>query len=127
MPVTEQLNIRLEPGEKQRVAEAARRSDSTVSAYVRKRLFGRQVDDTDQALIETLADIKPMVLQATRIIDRNLAEIQKLRVEKELLDDTSVAERTRNELSQAELAAVADRLQLGAPTPKSTTPRADRR
>lgn len=126
MPVTEQLNIRLEPGEKRRVAEAARRSDSTVSAYVRQRLFGRQVDDTDQALIEMLAEIKPMVSRVMHAIDGNLAEIQKLRVAKELCDDVGVAEQARNELSQAELAAVADRLQLTAPAPRRAARRANR-
>lgn len=126
MPVTEQLNIRLAPGEKQRVAEAARRSDSTVSDYVRQRLFGRQVDDADQALLEMLADIKPMVARAIRTIDGNLAKIQTLRAAKEPRDDAGVAERARKELDQAELAVVADRLQLAAVVSKPTAHRADR-
>lgn len=120
MAATEQLNIRLEPGEKERVARAAQREGSaTVSDYVRLRLFGRQPSDADQALLQMLAEIKPMVNRAIRTIDVNLAELRKLRDDRPMRDDAAVAERARRELNAVELAAVADRLQLQAsPAPR---------
>ncbi|WP_045762271.1 plasmid mobilization protein [Xanthomonas albilineans] len=113
MAATEQLNIRVKPGEKERVARDARREGSSnVSDYVRQRLFGHQPSDADQALLGMLAEIKPMVTRAIRTIDVNLAEIQKLRDGIGSCDDVAVAERARNELNAVELAAVAERLQL---------------
>lgn len=118
MAVTEQINVRLEPGERERVAEAARRSNTTVSSYVRQRLFGRQPDNADAALLNMLAEMKPMVSRALHTIDSNLAEIRRLRDDRPERDDTAVAERARREFNPVELAAIAERLQL-APLPPS--------
>lgn len=117
MAVTEQINIRLEPGERERVAEAARLSNTTVSAYVRQRLFGRQPDNTDAALLNMLAEMKPMVTRALRTIDGNLDEIRRLRDDRPKRDDAEVAERARREFNPVELAAIAERLQLAPPPP----------
>lgn len=118
MAVTEQINVRLEPGERERVAEAARRSNTTVSSYVRQRLFGRQPDNADAALLNMLAEMKPMVSRALHTIDSNLAEIRRLRDDRPERDDAAVAERARREFNPVELAAIAERLQL-APLPPS--------
>lgn len=124
MAVTEQINVRLEPGERERVAEAARRSNTTVSAYVRQRLFGKQPNNADVALLNMLAEMKPMVTRAMRTIDGNLAEIRRLRDDQAQLDDAAVIERARRELNPVELAAVAERLQLTAPAPAPEPTRA---
>lgn len=123
MAVTEQINVRLEPGERERVAEAARRSNTTVSSYVRQRLFGRQPDNADAALLNMLAEMKPMVSRALHTIDSNLAEIRRLRDDRPERDDAAVAERARREFNPVELAAIAERLQL-APLPPAPAARA---
>lgn len=121
MAASQTLTIRLEPGEKARVARAAEQEgNANVSDYVRQRLFGRQPSDADQALLQMLAEIKPMVTRAIRTIDVNLAEIRKLRDDRPKRDDAAVAERARHELNAVELAAIADRLQLHAsPAPRA--------
>lgn len=124
MAVTEQINVRLEPGERERVAEAARRSNTTVSSYVRQRLFGRQPDNADAALLNMLAEMKPMVSRALHTIDSNLAEIRRLRDDRPERDDAAVAERARREFNPVELAAIAERLQLAPPPPSAPAARA---
>lgn len=122
MAVTEQLIVRLDRNEKQQVAREAKRSDSTISDYVRRRLFDKDLPDADQALIQVLAELKPMVKRAVRAIDANLAKIHQLR---ESASDSveKVAARVRPELSPDELVAVADRLQLQAPAPRPAVQR----
>lgn len=118
MAATELLTLRLEPGEKERVARAAHRAGSAnVSDYVRQRLFGRKPSDADQALLQMLAEIKPRVTQAVEAIDVNLAEIRRLRESQLRRDDDAVLERAKREFNATELAAIAERLQLEPPAP----------
>lgn len=123
MAVTEQINVRLEPGERERVAEAARRSNTTVSSYVRQRLFGRQPNNADAALLNMLAEMKPMVTRALHTIDSNLVEIRRLRDNAPKRDDAAVAERARHEFNPVELAAIAERLQLAPRLPSAPATR----
>lgn len=117
MAATEQINIRLEPGERERVAAAARLSNTSVSSYVRQRLFDRAPGNADAALLHMLAEMKPMVSRALNTIDKNLTEIRRLRDDRPKRDDAAVAERARREFNPVELAAIAERLQLAPPPP----------
>jgi mobilization protein NikA len=122
MAATEQLIVRLDRREKAQVASEAKRSDSTISDYVRRRLFDKDLPDADQALIQVLAELKPRVKQAVRAIDANLTKIHQLR-NSATERDGSAATRARAELSTDELAAVADRLQLQEPAVRPASPR----
>lgn len=122
MAATEQLIVRLDRKEKAQVANEAKRSDSTISDYVRRRLFDKDLPDADQALIQVLAEIKPRVKQAVRAIDANLTKIHQLR--NSAADrDGKAATRARTELLTDELAAVADRLQLQTPSKRPASSR----
>jgi len=122
MASTEQLIVRLDRREKAQVASEAKRSDSTISDYVRRRLFDKDLPDADQALIQVLAELKPRVKKAFRVIYANLTKIHQLRNSATDRDE-SAATRARTELSTDELAAVADRLQLQAPSERPASPR----
>ena len=111
MAATEQLIVRLNRKQKAQVASEAKRSNSTISDYVRRRLFDKDLPDADQALIQVLAELKPKVKQAVRAIDANLSKIRQLRNVAGDRDEKA-ATHARNELSTDELAAAAERLQL---------------
>lgn len=79
MPRTEQLNIRIAPSEKEALVAEATRSNLKVSDYVRKRLLGLPLTDTDQLLIEGLAALGPQLRASLAEIEANMREIAKLR------------------------------------------------
>ena len=79
MPRTEQLNIRITPSEKEALVAEATRSNLKVSDYVRKRLLGLPLTDTDQLLIEGLATLGPQLRTSLAEIEANMREIAKLR------------------------------------------------
>jgi len=67
-------------GEKTALASAAQRANLNVSQYIRTRLFGRpQLSDSDQILVDGLAQLKPRFDAALANIDANLREIAALR------------------------------------------------
>ena len=83
MPRTEQLNIRITPSEKEALVAEATRSNLKVSDYVRKRLLGLPLTDTDQLLLEGLATLGPQLRTSLAEIEANMREIAKLRREEE--------------------------------------------
>ena len=111
MAATTQLIVRLEPAEKKRVAREAKRSGTTISGYVRAKLFND--DDTSEELTvqQFLADLRPKVRNALNAIDIEMETISLLRKEAAACA-AHVAERTRQAFSPGDLLAVADRLQL---------------
>jgi len=81
MTLTEQLNVHLNTGEKAMLAEAARRQNLSVPAYIRNRLFDppRELSQADQILLQGLASLRPRFEAALKAINANLAEIADLR------------------------------------------------
>ena len=79
MPRTKQLNIRITPSEKEALVAEAARSNLKVSDYVRKRLLGLPLTDTDQLLLEGLATLGPQLRTSLAEIEANMREIAKLR------------------------------------------------
>ena len=65
----------------------------------------------ENAFLEMLAELKPLVRNASKTIDANLVEIRAMR---EINDkrDSQVTARARGELTGSELSAIADRLKL---------------
>jgi hypothetical protein len=108
---TTQLIVRMDPIEKKRVVKDAKRSDRTLSDYVRAKLLTDDLTEEESMLQSVLAELRPTVESALRSIDANLLAIQELRNQAEGRT-TGVADRARKELDADELAAVAERLQL---------------
>ena len=111
MAASTQLIVRLEPAEKKRVAREAKRSGTTLSGYVRAKLFNDDDTSEELTLQQFLADLRPKVRNALNAIDIEMETISLLRKEA-AARAAHVAERTRQDLSSGELLAVADRLQL---------------
>lgn len=108
MAATEQLNIRLAPAERRRIAAEARRSERSVSDYVRDRLLGEPLTETDRALLAGLKEMRASIRSTVRRIDASMAEIQRLKA-------AAAGKGERRDparLSAAELEAVAERLAL---------------
>ena len=121
MAATAQLIVRLEPDEKQRVADEAQQSKRTISDYVRSRLFGDDATAEDKALVQFLVDIRPRVRKAMKSIDGDLAAIAALR--KQAAEASAIAQRTRAALDSEALDAIVERLDL-TPAPAARRARA---
>ena len=111
MAATTQLIVRLDPAEKKRVAREAERSGTTLSDYVRAKLFNDDDSDEEPGIRQLLTDLRPIVRKGLDAIDIEMATISRLR-EEATVRAATVAERTRQDLSRSELLAVADRLQM---------------
>lgn len=110
MAATEQINIRLDPGERERLAAAARKAGTTISGYARGRIFGHQVTREHTELLLAIASLKPMVDAAARRLDDCLAQIRETRQVELRPSEQAIAERARKELSTPALEALARRL-----------------
>jgi len=104
MTATGQLHVHLNTGEKAVLAEAARRQNLSVPAYIRNRLFDAPLSQADQILLEGLASLRPKFEAALKAINANLAEIADLRQQ--------AATPLPPIPDQNELAAIADHLGL---------------
>jgi len=105
MPMIDHIDVRLNTGEKAVLAQAARRQNLSVPAYIRNRLFDAPLSQADQLLLEGLASLRPRFEAALKSIKANLAEIADLRQQSAppLLMP-----------AQDELSAIADQLGLHA-------------
>lgn len=112
MAVTEQLSIRLEAGEKKALATAARKNNLKVSEYVRGRLFGSPYTEADQLLLDGLVSLRPRLEASLQQISANMKHIAQLR--QVAVDADSHRPRLPDDLSPADLAAIADNLGLVA-------------
>ncbi len=112
MPATARLIVMVEKDEKAALEARAKAANLSTAELVRRHLFGR-TDPEEEAFLQVLAELKPMVRKACRTIDQNLAAIRSQR-EGAHERETRLAKRTRGELADDELASIADRLQLGA-------------
>lgn len=110
MAATEQINIRLDAGERERLTTAAREAGTTVSAYARGRIFGHQVTREQTELLLAIASLKPMVDTATRRLDESLAELRQMRQVELRPSDDAIAQRARQELGLPALSALARRM-----------------
>jgi len=79
MAALEHLNVHLHSGEKAVLAEAARRQNLSVPAYIRNRLFDAPLSQADQLLLEGLVALRPRFEAALKAINANMAEIAALR------------------------------------------------
>lgn len=116
MPATARLIVMMEPDEKTALEAQAEVAKVSTAEFVRRRLFGRG-DHEERAFMDMLAELKPLVRNACKTIDANLAEIRALR-ERADRRDALVARHARAELTREELSAVADRMEL-VPRPRS--------
>jgi hypothetical protein len=121
MAATARLIVMMEESEKAALDAEAESAKVSTAEFVRRRLFGRR-EPEEQAFLEILAALKPLVRDACRTIERNLADIRTLRESSAELD-AQAAERARGELSRAELSSIADHLHL---TPVSPAARRQR-
>ncbi|MBH1829252.1 hypothetical protein I5W35_19280 [Stenotrophomonas maltophilia] len=112
MAVTEQLSIRLEAGEKKALSAAARKSNLKVSEYVRGRLFGSPFSEADQLLLDGLVDLRPRLEASLDRINANMKHIAQLR--EAAADSDAHRPRLPDDLSPADLAAIAANLGLAA-------------
>jgi len=108
MNVTEQLNVRLHTGEKAALAAAARRSNLSVSSYIRKRLFDSPLSEEDQVLINGLAALKPRFEAALQNINANMQQIAALRQ----AENSTATACPATHINESDLAAIADHLGL---------------
>jgi hypothetical protein len=115
MPATARLIVMMEPDEKAAVEAQAEAARVSTAEFVRRRLLGRG-EPEEQAFLEMLAELKPLVRKACAAIDANLAAIRAVR-ESAGRRDARVARQASGELTEAELSALADRMQL-APRPR---------
>ena len=110
MAATARLIVMMEQEEKAALEAQAEAAQVSTAEFVRRRLFGRGQPE-EHTFLEMLAELKPLVRNANKTIDANLAEIRAMR---EINDtrDAQVAARARSELTGSELSAIADRLEL---------------
>ena len=110
MAVTARLIVLMEPAEKATLEARADAANISTAEFVRRRLFGRGEPEED-AFLEMLAALKPLVRKARQTIDRNLADMRMVR-QSDAGRDAEVARRARHALAPDELASVARRLAL---------------
>jgi Mobilization protein NikA len=110
MAATARLIVMMEKDEKAALEAQAEAAQVSTAEFVRRRLFGRG-EREEEAFIEMLADLKPLVQRAARTIDANLAEIRALR-EGTAARDAQVTTRARHELTRDELSALAGLLDV---------------
>jgi hypothetical protein len=110
MAATARLIVMMEQDEKAALEAQAEAARVSTAEFVRRRLFGRGQPE-ENTFLEMLAELKPLVRNASKTIDANLVEIRAMR---EINDkrDAQVAARARGELTGSELSAIADRLKL---------------
>jgi hypothetical protein len=110
MAATARLIVMMEAEEKAALDAQADRANVSTAEFVRRRLRGRG-EPEEQAFLQTLAALKPIVRKACKTIDANLAEIRGLR-ESGDARTAHVASHARSELTRQELESIADRLDL---------------
>lgn len=110
MTATARLIVMMEPDEKAALEAEADVANVSTAEFVRRRLLGRG-EPEEQAFLQTLAALKPIVRKACKTIDANLAAIRALR-ENGDARDAQVARQARGELTRQERASIADRLDL---------------
>ena len=115
MPATARLIVLMEQDEKAALEAQAEAANVSTAEFVRRRLFHRG-EPEERTFLEMLAELKPLVRNAGKVIDANLAEIRAGR-ESAGRRDAQVAKRARAELTRDELAAIADRLQSSRAKP----------
>lgn len=115
MAAIKRLIVMMEEDEEAALESEARAANVSTAELVRRRLFGRAEPEED-AFLQVLAELRPLVRKARRTLDGNLAEIRALR-ENAARQDTQVAERARRELTHVELVSVAERLRLAPESP----------
>jgi hypothetical protein len=110
MAATARLIVMMEQDEKAALEAQAEAAQVSTAEFVRRRLFGRGQPEED-AFLEMLAEMKPLVRNASKAIDANLVEIRAMR---EISDKrgAQIAARARGELTGSDLSAIADRLKL---------------
>lgn len=112
MAVSEQLNIRLQAGEKKALSAAARKRNLKVSEYVRGRLFGSPYTEADQLLLDGLVDLRPRLEASLEQINSNMKHIAQLR--QAAADSDARRPHLPDDLSPEDLAAIANNLGLVA-------------
>jgi hypothetical protein len=110
MAATARLIVMMEQDEKDALEAQAEAAQVSTAEFVRRRLFGRGQPEEDMFL-ESLAELKPLVRNASKTIDANLAEIRAMR-EINGKRDAQIAARARGKLRGSDLSAIADRLKL---------------
>lgn len=124
MAATARLIVMLEADEKAALEARAQAAKVSTAEFVRRRLFGRG-EPEEEAFLQVLADLKPLVRKACKTIDANLAEIRALR-ESGDRQEARAAAHACGELTRDELAAIADRLQLQPRKPSAARRRGAR-
>jgi ABC-type microcin C transport system duplicated ATPase subunit YejF len=109
MAATARLIVMMEQDEKAALEAQAEAANVSTAEFVRRRLFGRG-EPGEQTFLEMLAALKPLVRNACKTIDANLAEIRALRTSADKRD-AEAAKHARGELTRKELSAIADRMQ----------------
>ena len=110
MAATARLIVMMEQDEKAALEAQAEAAQVSTAEFVRRRLFGRGQPE-ENTFLEMLAELKPLVRNASKTIDANLVAIRAMR---EINDkrDARIAARARAELTGRDLSAIADRLKL---------------
>jgi len=110
MAATARLIVMMEQDEKAALEAQAEAAQVSTAEFVRRRLFGRGHPEED-TFLAMLAELKPLVRNASKTIDAHLVEIRAMR---EINDkrDAQIAARARGELTGSDLSAIADRLKL---------------
>lgn len=109
MAATARLIVMMEQDEKAALEAQAEAAQVSTAEFVRRRLFGRGQPEED-TFLEMLAELKPLVRNASKTIDANLVEIRAMREIN--TRDAQIAARARGELTGSDLSAIADRLKL---------------
>ncbi|MPY87464.1 MAG: hypothetical protein GEU99_06045 [Luteitalea sp.] len=109
MAATARLIVMMEEDEKATLEARAQAAKISTAEFVRRRLFGRG-EPEEEALLQVLAELKPVVQKACETIDANLAEIRVLRGAGDE-KDTYAAKQAHGDLTRAELVSIAERLQ----------------
>lgn len=112
MAVTEQLNIRLQAGEKEALSAAARQRNVNVSEYVRGRLFGSPLSKADQLLLDGLAELGPKLHASLERVNVNMREIAQLRKSGQASD--AQHHQLPENLDPADLASIGEHLGFAA-------------
>lgn len=121
MAATARLIVMMEAAEKAALQARAEAARVSTAEFVRRRLFGGAGPE-EQAFLETLAGLKPLVRRAYKTIDANLTDIRRLR-ESGGRRDAEVARNARAELTRDELASLARRLEAAhGSAPAGATP-----
>jgi hypothetical protein len=118
MPATARLIVMMEQEEKSALEAQAEAAKVSTAEFVRRRLFGRGAPE-EGAFLQMLAELEPLVRQATETIDANLAEIRAMRGATGARTAPAGHPATSG-LTRDELSVIADRLHLASarPTPR---------